>query len=390
MHMRKTKTCKISWTKQICYLFFIFCFIPFLFPNPIVKTNIQPYAAILGSIILFLWGNKIKTIPAGSIWMLISSMTFLASVILIFVNGITINAFRAIYNYFALFAIPCAVVVSLVLLDGIPERLFKIMIMLWFVVSTIQFFVYRGFATNLISAVRWSFEYRGVVGLASEPSFLGISSFYFLHIVQRFKEKKIIYTILIIAMGTLYAQSAIGVLFIAGYYMVYLMDVINSKKGVAIWTGSIIAAISFFILLNTKLSGTRLNQMIGSLFTDGISGVLSDASAGVRFNAIKGALNRAFKNMLIPNGFNSRIGSGYGGLLVELGVLAIPIMTMISIWMSKTFKRLFSQIIYFIVITLLLFNNTQMGNPLLLLVIGINSFYLTDSVRVSVYNGAKV
>lgn len=383
MHIKIIKTCKISWKKLICYLFLIFCFIPFLFPNPIVKTNIQPYAAILGSMILLLDGGKIKSNTAGTIWMLISGMTFLASLMLIFVNGITINAFRAVYNYFALFIIPSATVVSLELLDGIPERLFKTMIMLWFVVSTIQFFIYRGFATNLISGVRWSFEYRGIVGLASEPSFLGIASFYFLHIAQRFREKNFFYMILIIVMGTLYAQSAIGVLFIAGYYMVYLMDALNSKRGVAVWAISIIAAVSFFILLATKLSDSRLSQMISSLFRDGISGVLSDESAAVRFNAIAGALNSAFKNILIPSGFNSRIGSGYGGLLVELGVLAIPIMVMISFWMSKTFKRLSSQIIYFIIITVLLFNNTQMGNPLLLLVIGINSFYLTDCIRIS-------
>lgn len=375
MHIRIKVSYKTSWIKQICCLFLLCCFVPFLFPNPIVKTNIQPYAAVLGAMLLLLRWNKMKEITAANIWLIIGGMTFLASVMLIFVNGVTMNAFRAVYNYFALFVIPCATVISLVILDGIPERLFKAMILFWFAVSTIQFFIYRGFATNLISGVRWSYEYRGVVGLASEPSFLGIACFYFLHIVQKFEEKRFFYTVLILIMGTLYAQSAMGVLFIAGYYVVYLVDVINSKKGIIIWIVSIIAAVSFFVLLNTRLSNSRLSQMVGALFSDGISGVLSDASAGVRWNAIKGALDRAWKNGLLPNGFNSRIGSGYGGLLVELGVLAIPIMTMISFRMSKTFKKLSSQMVYFVVVTILLFNNTQMGNPLLLLVVGINSFY---------------
>lgn len=365
---------KEAGIKIMCGMFLIFCFLPFLFPNPVVTTNIQPYAAVLGMCILLLKGRVVGNVPGGRSWLWVGGATFLVSLGLTLINGLSINAFRAIYNYFAIFVIPCAVLVSLAVLEGIPERLFKTMIFIWFAAASIQFFIYRGFATQWISGVRWSYEYRGVVGLASEPSFLGIASFYFLHIVQKFEENRVIYMAMVLVMGTLYAQSATGMMFLVGYFVVYLFDVINSKKGVWLWGASAVAGGVFVYLLNTRLSNTRLSQMITLFLNGGVEEILSDASASVRFHAIGKALSTAFGNMLIPGGFDSRIGSGYGGLLIELGFFAIPVMYMISSNMGKTFEKTRSRVAYTIVISLLLLNNTQMGNPLLLLVIGVNIF----------------
>lgn len=372
-----------SIIRGTCYLFLFFCCIPFLFPNPIVKTNNQPYAAILGTLVLLMRGSMLNKADRGGKWFLIGGLTFVISLIVMLLDkyGLSMDALRSVYNYYALFVIPCAVIVSLNVLEGLPERLFKNMIILWFLVATIQFFIYRGFATQLIGGVRWSQSYRGVVGLASEPSFLGIACFYFLHIVRKFKEKRLFYAVLVIIMGVLYAQSATGVMFLAGYFIVFLFDVINSKKGLGIWIASIIAGIIFIYLLNTTLAGTRLGQMFHSFFEGGVDSVLSDGSASVRLNAIGRALSTAFENGFIPGGFGYRIGSGYGSMLVELGFFAIPIILMISSAMAKTFRKPRSRIAYFIVVTLLLLNNTQMGNPLLLMVVGINLFYEAEEEK---------
>ena len=48
---------------------------------------------------------------------------------------------------------------------------------------------------------------------------------------------------------------------------------------------------------------------------------------------------------------------------------------------KKTFRKPRSRIAYFIVVTLLLLNNTQMGNPLLLMVVGINLFYEAEEEK---------
>lgn len=363
------------------YLFLVFCFIPFLFPNPIVRTNVQPYAALLGTLIVVFRFNCLFRSPIGRKAGAILGVTLLSSLFVMLIGGVSVEALRGVYNYYALFVIPCAVIIVLEDMDDFPETLCKTMIVLWFIVASIQFFIYRGFATQLISSVRWSYRYRGVVGLASEPSFLGITCFYFLHLIRRFKTHRVLFNIMTLIMGVLYAQSATGIMFIAGYYIVFLLDVINSRKGVYVWAGSIVAAASFLVYLNNKLTGSRLNQMVDAFLNGGVDNVLSDGSASIRINAIWRALENAAGNMFLPNGFGSRIGSAYGGMLVEIGLFAIPAIILISFGLSVTFNKTISKVVYFIVTTLLLLNNTQIGNPLLLLVIGTNLRYLIQSKR---------
>lgn len=359
--------------KEILYFaFLIFCFIPFLFPNQVVDTNIQPYAALLGTLIVIFKFPLLWRTIYSKITLIVLGGTFLISLIVMICGMLSLEAVRGVYNYYALFIIPCAVIIVLEELEEFPEKLVKLLILLWFVVATVQFFVYRGFATTLISGVRWSYAYRGVVGLASEPSFFGIACFCFLHIIKKFKTQRVLFFGITLIMGSLYAQSTIGIIFIIGFYMVFLLDVINTKKGVYIWGGSILASVIFIQYLNTELVGSRLNQMITIFFDGGIDSILLDESASTRFNAIRQSIGTATANLFFPSGFDARIGSAYGGFLVELGFFAIPAIVFISYSFALTFKNKRSKIIYFVVVTLLLLNNTQIGNPLLLVVIGIN------------------
>ena len=368
------KVKKHSLNEIVYSIFLILCFIPFLFPNPFVRTNIQPYAALVGTGILFFhFGTLVKTVYGRNVALILGG-TFLVALLIMAVGGISVEAIRGVYNYFALFITPCAVIITLEKLKEFPEKLCKFMIVIWFLVASIQFFVYRGFATNLISAVRWSYGYRGVVGLASEPSFLGITSFYFLHIARNFKKQNIHYTVLILVMGIIFAQSTTGLMFIAGYYFVFLLDMINSKKGLYIWGGSIVALIAFSYYMTTRMTSSRVYEMIDTFFNEGLESVLTDGSASTRYNAIGRALSNAASRFFIPDGFGDRIGSAYGGLLVELGFFAFPAIILISYGFCLTFDKKRSRVMYFIVVTLLLLNNTQIGNPLLLMVIGINLY----------------
>ena len=126
--------------------------------------------------------------------------------------------------------------------------------------------------------------------------------------------------------------------------------------------------------------------MLDAFINGGVDSVLSDGSASVRFNAIGRALGNAAGNMFMPNGFGARIGSAYGGLLVEIGIFAIPAILLISYGLSLTYNKTRSKVVYFFVVTALLLNNTQIGNPLLLMVIGINIHDLIVAKRLQ---GAK-
>lgn len=383
MHFR-VKIPVMSIKETLRFFFLIFCFVPFLIPNPIVVTNIQPYAAMFGTLIFILYGRYVIRSVTGRNVAIILGSTFGVSFIIMLINGISVDAIRGVYNYFALFIIPCSVIISLEAFDEFPEKLCKYMISIWFFVSSIQLFIYRGFMTQLISGVRWSFQYRGVVGLASEPSFLGIACFYFLHIVRKFEKQRVLFSVMVLIMGSVYAQSTMGILFLAGYYSVFLLDEIKSKKGIYIWFGSMMAAFGFWHYLNTRLVNSRLYVMVDAFKNGGVNTVLEDGSANVRLGSIENALQIVKENRLFPNGFGNRIGSAYGGLLVELGLFAIPAILLISYTMSLTFDKRISRIIYFIVITVLLLNNTQIGNPLLLMVIGMNLQEVIVKKRISV------
>ena len=226
--------------------------------------------------------------------------------------------------------------------------------------------------TGLISGVRFSSSYRGAVGLASEPSFFGIACFYFLHMVSKFMKKQTLYYLLTLIMGIVYAQSAMGIIFIGAYILMQLIEVTNTRRGVYLWLGAIGAVIVFLILLNTVMVGTRMHEIFVTFMKGGLDALLKDDSAGNRFDALTGAFLDPLKNFFMPMGYTTRIGSGYGGFLCELGFFAFPILISISRVMSTTFKRSVTRGIYFAVITFLLFNNTQVGNPLLLFVIGAN------------------
>ena len=66
---------------------------------------------------------------------------------------------------------------------------------------------------------------------------------------------------------------------------------------------------------------------------------------------------------------------------MELGIFAVPAILLISYSLSLTFDKVRSRVAYFIVVTLLLLNNTQIGNPLLLMVVGLNLYCLANEKR---------
>lgn len=371
---------KIEKMTLLDLAFIAFCMLPFVFPNPIVVTNIQPYAAMLGTCVL-LYEILIRgktTFTVQNAFFITAWLTLLAALIVLIPSGLTVLSFRAVFNYYSVAIIPSAMYRILCRLGGFPEKLIRCLILVWFFVSSVQFFVSRGFMTGIIGGVRYSEGYRGVVGLASEPSFLGIACFYFLHLILKFREKRAVYLAIVLVMGVVYAQSMMGVLFILTFIAVYMLDVVNTRRGYLVWAGAVIAAIAFWILLNTVLTDSRLYQLIQLYAKEGVNGILGDVSAGERYSSLTGSIRDAFEHYLLPMGYTQRIGSGYGGFLCELGFLALPILGCISRAMSLTFQKKVSQILYFVLVTVLLFNSTQIGNPLLLTVIAWNLF----SVRI--------
>ena len=374
LNLQKEKSIKFNFNLQkiVNYIFIFFCFIPFLFPNPIVNTNIQPYASIL-AIVVILLNYKVKIDMRRNYFSFILPLfTFLVAMVLMFISGVNIQVIRGVYNYYGMFIIPIATIIVLNKIGELPEKFIKLCILLWFFVGSVQFFIYRGFATSLISGVRWSFDYRGVIGLASEPSFYGIACFYFLNLITRFKTRKHIYMILTLIMGIFYAQSIIGIIFIASFYIIFLIDSTTTSHGLKLWVFTILLVFIGAYIFRNFMNTTRIYDIVQNAINNGINSILLDESASNRLDSIINAFREFAKNNFLPYGFDHRIGSAIGGVLVELGVFGIPAIIYLAKSLGMTFKRKLSFILYFIIVILLFLNNTQIGNPLLLFVIGVN------------------
>ncbi len=375
-------------------LFLLFCLMPFILPNPIIVTDTQPYAAVLGTLVILrhLFSNRMQLITKARNAAIIGFLTLVVSCVVLIAVGVSLNALRGVYNYYAVAIIPCAAALVVERLGHYPERQVKVLITIWFIVSTIQFFIYRGFADFLISGARWSYGQRGVLGLASEPSFFGIACFYFLHMIQRFHKHRALFMLMTLVMGVVYAQSAMGLLFMVGFLVVLLMENTRGRSGRNLWIAAVIAVVVFFVLLNTTLKNTRLYELYDAFINGGMEEILSeDVSAENRAMSIRKALQSVADNYFMPQGYGRRIGSGYGGFLAELGIFALPVLWSISLAMCRTFRRPVSRIVYFVVATILLFNNTQLGNPLLLFVVGSNcALYVDDSAELKKGQGGVI
>ena len=351
------------------YIFLLLCMFPFLFGNPFFETDMQPYALVL-AVILCLF-NVTKSVNHGRFrtYFLISLFTLFIALLIVLLDGISLSSLRGFYNYCAIFFIPWAISITFYTVGGFPERFIKLCIIIWFSVSLVQFFVDRSFAVSLVGTVRWQDMSRGVVGLASEPSYLGIACFYFLLMTKFFTKKKWLFVVMIVIMGVLFAQSSLGIVFIGVYWLFFLMDNMRSRKGWIILIISIAMFFGFIFLLETRFTNTRMSTILTGFINEGIAGVEDDSSIDTRYNSIVDAMQDAFGNYLIPIGFRERIGSAYGGFLCEIGIFAVPLLFCISRFASFTFSRAFVRVLFFIAFTVLMFNNTQLGNPLLLFAI---------------------
>lgn len=351
------------------YLFLFLCMFPFLFGNPFFETDMQPYALVLAVIICLF--NIQKSVNQGKYqtYFYVSLFTIFMAILVLLFGGISLNSVRGFYNYCAIFFIPWAIAITFYTIGGFPERFIKFCIITWFIVGSVQFFVDRSFAISLVGTVRWTDLSRGVVGLSSEPSYYGITCFYFLLMTQFFTKRKWLYVVMIIIMGVLFAQSSLGIVFIGVYWLFYLMDNMRSRRGWIILIASIAMLFGFIFLLETKFANTRMSAILTGFINEGVVGVEDDSSIDTRYNSIVDAMQDAFGNYLIPIGFRERIGSAYGGFLCELGIFAVPLLFCISRFASFTFSRAIVRFLFFMAFTVLMFNNTQLGNPLLLFAI---------------------
>lgn len=363
---------KINWLQAVTVFF---AMTPFFLPFPGLGSDLQPYALLLSVLILVCFFGRIPKALGENRQFLLLLVPFVMAATFLALDLFSMGALRGAYNHFSIMVVFLALYILLERF-GFPETEIKAIIWIWLLVALVQMFYDREFLAPLISGERLDTRRRGVMALCSEPSFFGISCFYFLHLVNRFRKHRWFYIVLVSAMAVLLAQSMQGLLFLAVFFAGQVVESINSKRGWYLLIGLVIGTVVGYFLLLQIAPDSRLVDLLESIFDQGLQGAVDDdTSATVRLNAIINAISEALEGYLIPQGFGRRIGSGFGGIIVELGIFGLLEAVIIAHAMCLHFRKSYARVIYFILVFVILFSNTQIGNPQLLLVMASNLYF---------------
>lgn len=366
---------RITIQEIVRRLFIVFCMCPFILQFPGLSSDNQPYALLFGMLLILLCVHTaFDLIVKADFAKLLFFSAFIAVLVLLW-GGITVGALRGFFNHLSLFIVPLAYGICFSKEERHYEKMLKTLLLIWFFVAVVQLFVSRSFMTQIIANPRGRMADRGVLGLASEPSFFGISCFYFLHIAMKFKKNSILYMLIATVMGVVFAQSTMGIIFIVVFWVAYLFENITSKKGVILFITIALGLSAGYTYLSNNDSDLRVFKLVNTFFEEGFTAIYEDdESTNTRMNSIEQSLESFNGANFLPQGYGTRIGSGYGGFLCELGLFAIIELLVISYGFSLQFTKTRSRILYFVLVSALLFSNTQIGNPQLLFVLGMNYF----------------
>lgn len=353
--------------------FFILC--PFIFPIGYLGTDLQPYALFLSIIYLLIFSFNLKL---NNKVLIVLGLYLIYSLLIGLVSETEkYTIIKCFYSYFSLFIISFASYNLLLRTQGIKENYIKIIIILWLIVGLIQLFSDYTISNNVISGSRTSSD-RGVYGLASEPSFFGVQCFYFLFLVKSFSKEKdrILFTLIIVLMSVFLAQSFTGIMFILAFLIPYYFEIIKSKK-INLRVHFLIFAVLIIggYLFNEYVLNKRLGILIQIIQHDSTAALIEDESAFIRYHNIIEPLKMSIDNFFFPRGFSERIGSLFGGILLELGFLGIPLMILIASSFSYFFSSTIIKYIAFTLFFIIFFSTIQLSNPMIAFIIALSAFY---------------
>lgn len=363
--MKKTENSKAKRRKYPIaeFLIFFFAFFPYITVIPL-PTDIQLYCLIFSFIFCIYLRAKNRLKLNDSLYIIL--FTAILACIIGLISGFDMDSLRGVANYLSLAFISIAFY-NLFLTNGLPEKYCKIFIWIWFFVGAIQFLFDSHFLSAIVSNARTT-EERGVFGLASEPSFYGITMSLTLFLIKDFKTRKYFYILLVSLQTILFAQSMMGIVFLLTILiMIFLGDVKKSAKNIGkILLVCLLLLFAVMVLLMED-SGQRVAVLIRMIFNGTL---FEDLSVIERWDSIIYSFKTFYNNCFMPSGFSSRIMSGFGGIFVELGIFGIPLVVTMCISVTKTFRLRGFKWAIFILFFMLMLMAIQPAHPLVACIIG--------------------
>ena len=402
-----------TFVKFLIYLLIIFSLFPYIQILPL-GTDSQPNALCL-SLCLYPFCCKWKMNKNLFFLFLIMTMGFLV----VLISPLNFNSILSFINYFTLFFVSYVTFYALKKINGIPYKLFKIIVYIWFIVGTIQIFINPDFMSFLLprgdSALTLE-SGRGIVCLAPEPTFYGLICLFFAIIAYlNFRTKpniKRLYYILGIQLF-LYSRSSLVIFLLIATLGIYIMLVLFTKQKILfkIITPLVIIAILLPILTNTyedTISKNRFGFLLLLLLERPDVFITLDGSINERFIHIFFPLYGCIRDLGLPHGYGmfpsfleecmnnntfhnlfsdyvlnrptvTRIMSGWGSIFYELGVISFLLIYIFYNLTSNLLTGRKKVILLFIILSSLL-NAIPFSNPIISFLIG-NMLFLSYEKR---------
>lgn len=307
-------------------------------------SDTQPYAFIFNSVFIFIYIFSKKIVFSKKL--LIYYLLFLYSVFL----SVSLESYniRSIFGYASIALITTSV--YLIVKDSlINYKLISIYVFIWFLFGLIQTFYNRDFGSILLPRMTTGTT-RGVVGLAPEPSYYGISCIFMFVVLRIYICKNLIdhkmalfLEVILIFQILFLAQSSIAILMLILYLLIKLIISFNFKM----LFYSLVFLFFCYLIIDNSLSESRVFSLVRLVFSEPKYIYIVDASINDRFGQIYISLLGFIKSfpVAIGHGTNSwedylinnlysypdfygvsitdRIMSGFGGGLFELGLAGI-------------------------------------------------------------------
>ena len=255
---------------------------------------------------------------------------------------------------------------------GIREPWIKNIINLWLIIGIIQKYVWSSFGHTFVSNARTTAN-RGVISLASEPSFYGYMCFFMLLFAIKFETKKLFYILNLLFQIICLAQSSVTMVYLIVFLLTSCMHsfVKGNVKRNLLFLISGISGLGILYWYVQNNHNTRATYLLYSVFrfekvTDLLNLIERDESIQIRLNQIMFCIHEFLCNWGIPHCFGSRhrLESGYGALLYELGWVGLLIIIVLWRIVYKGYQKKWSFIIA-TALTIVLFSAIQMSLPTL-------------------------
>ena len=391
----------------IVYVFYTSIFFPYIkiIPSP---TDVQPYCLILAGFIgaLFIYSKSIYLKIPFEIMLLFFVFVFAVAVFFT-ISNLDFNSLRSLANYSSIFFICFSTYFVLKNQHGFSNNFLKYVIYFWFLIGLIQRFFYRDFMVSLIGrgfaeGQNW---FRGVIGLAPEPTFYGLMCILLIFLAYfHFKGKNKLLIVLLLIQIFLFSMSSTTILllcvFFIYYILIYFTSVRNLLKTVKIIVPLLLLLYGLLIFEKyINFSQTRFYG-IASLLLENPLLIMQDESASDRIIHILFSFLGFFGNYFLPHGFGKwseyigglypdvlsygtvvsvggeRIMSGYGAAFFELGLMGILIFISFNFALYRFYRNDIRKFLWIsLCFNTVLLTSIQLANPILGFIIGYLAYY---------------